>query len=74
MDIVGERAKHYGDGKDNLNRVARVWGAYLGVTMTPADVCWLMVMLKASRAAIDPKHEDNYIDAKGYIELAERLR
>ena len=77
MRIVDERAAHYGgeaDGYANLRRIAALWGAYLGTPVTAHDVCWLMVLLKASRSKTDPKHLDSYLDAHGYTELAERLR
>lgn len=74
MSIVDERAKHYGPGDENLTRIARLWSAYLNKPISPADVCWMMVMLKASRAKIDGEHLDNYTDATGYITLAERVR
>lgn len=76
MSIVDERAAHYGPGDENLSRIARMWTAYLNPRkpLTATDVCWMMVMLKASRAKIDPDHLDNYTDAHGYVTLAERLR
>lgn len=74
MSIVDERSATYGPGDENLTRIARLWGAYLNKPITASDVCWMMVMLKASRARIDVDHLDNYRDATGYIELAERVR
>lgn len=74
MSILDERARHYGPGDENLTRIARLWSAYLNRPISASDVCWMMVMLKASRAKIDPDHLDNYVDASGYIELAQRVR
>jgi len=76
VSILDERAKHYGTGDENMSRIARLWTAYLNPRrpITASDVAWMMVMVKASRARIDPDHLDNYTDAKGYTELAERLR
>lgn len=75
MGIVEQRAEHYGSGHENLTRIADLWSAYLGVEITASEVCWMMVMLKASRAKVDGgQHLDNYLDAHGYLDLAERLR
>lgn len=74
MGIVEERGKSYGSGEENLTRIARLWSSYLGTPVTAHDVCWLMVLLKSSRSRQDPDHLDNYLDAKGYTDLAERLR
>ena len=74
MSITDQRAEHYGSGHENLTRIADLWSAYLGVPITASEVCWMMVLLKASRAKVDPEHLDNYLDAHGYLDLAERLR
>jgi hypothetical protein len=76
MNIVEQRAQHYGSGEENLTRIADLWSAYLGVPITASEVCWMMVLLKASRAKVDGgrDHLDNYVDARGYLDLAERLR
>jgi Domain of unknown function (DUF6378) len=74
MNIVEQRAEHYGSGHENLLRIADLWSAYLGVPITASEVCWMMVMLKASRAKVNAEHLDNYLDAHGYLDLAERLR
>jgi hypothetical protein len=75
MDIIKQRAEHYGSGDENLTRISELWSAYTGAQLSAHDVCWMMVLLKASRAKVDGgQHLDNFIDAHGYLELAERLR
>ena len=76
MSILDDRARHYGPGDENMSRIARLWSAYLNLRspLTPSEVAWMMVMVKASRARVDPDHLDNYEDARGYASLAERLR
>jgi Domain of unknown function (DUF6378) len=76
MSIVEQRSATYGSGEENLTRIAALWSAYLGVEITASQCCWMMVLLKASRAKVDAgrDHLDNYVDAHGYLELAERLR
>lgn len=72
--IVDERAESYGPVGPNIERTASLWSAYLGTTVTAHDVGWLMVLLKASRSKQDSENRDNYLDAHGYIEIAEVLR
>lgn len=73
-DIVSDRATHYGTPDGNIVRIARLWSAYLGVTVRPSEVCWMMTMVKASRARVSPTLRDNYVDAHGYIDIAEALQ
>ena len=73
MNIVGERAEHYGDPRVNLDRIAGLWSAYLGHPITAHDVAQMMVLVKISRSKV-AKHDDNYTDAIGYTEIARDLR
>ena len=73
MGIVEERGKSYGSGEANLTRIAALWSAYTGTQLTAHDVCWMMLLLKASRSKQDPANTDNYLDGHGYLQLAERL-
>ena len=73
-NVVVERGKSYGDPAVNLGRIAGMWSAYLGVEVLPHDVAWMMTLLKASRSKSDPQNGDNYVDAHGYVEIAERLK
>jgi len=74
MNVVVERGKSYGDPAVNLGRIAGMWAAYLGVDVSAHDVAWMMALLKASRSKSDPQNGDNYVDAHGYVEIAERLK
>jgi len=77
MNIIQQRAAHYGDivkGEGNIARIAGLWSAYLGTQISEHDVAWLMVLLKASRSKQDPEHLDDYLDAHGYLSIAEQLR
>ena len=78
--IWGDREKTYGEPDVNLNRIAVLWNAHLTAksmgglyVITPEDVCWMMVLLKASRQMNAPKR-DNLVDAAGYIGLIERIQ
>ena len=73
MNIIADRANHYGDPETNLTRIARLWSAYLDVEVSGHDVAQLMVLLKISRSRVS-NVDDNYTDAVGYTEIARRLR
>ena len=66
----GAREEEYGPPAESFGRVAVMWGGYLGVGITAADVCALLVMLKLSRGKVSPEREDSWVDAAGYAALA----
>ena len=72
-DIVEQRAEHYGDPKPNMERTAALWSAYIGTDISAHDVAVCMMLVKISRAKVSA-HADNYIDIRGYSEIAEGLR
>ena len=72
MDIITERGKDYGAASVNLQRTADLWSAYLGRTITAEQVCVCMSLVKISRMAASRK-DDNYVDARAYLQLAEEL-
>jgi flagella basal body P-ring formation protein FlgA len=81
MRITSEdRNKHYGHPRDNFANTALAMTAYLracrklreGEEITPRDVGWLMVQLKAMRDGNMPKR-DNLVDAAGYLRCVERV-
>lgn len=75
--ISNERAAIYGDAIALHARLAAVWTETLTAAgMAPAKpldahiVLWLLADLKKVRSLVGKPHEDNYIDAAGYIALA----
>lgn len=79
--IYGDREKTYGTPDKNLKIIAKMWSAYLEgrmnmrslpVELNAKDVCWMMNLLKTARAAHDQTHDDNVVDAIGYVALTER--
>lgn len=74
-DIIrGERLQHYGPPTENFKRIAGMWSAYLGVEVTPNDVCALMILLKQARMKTgDGYHRDSAVDTGGYTALQEVL-
>ena len=64
--VDGDRARTHGSPEESFSAVARVWSARLGVPVSPAQVCLMLVDLKVARAWSNPGHEDNWIDIAGY--------
>lgn len=71
--VDGPRRASYGHPKENHGRTAGMWSAFLGVPVTDSDVCWMMILQKASRDKKCPKR-DNAVDAAGYARNLELLR
>jgi len=63
--VTGDRREFYGHPLDNHGRTAEMWSAYLGIKITPEQVCWMMMLLKCARQAHMPAR-DNLIDIVGY--------
>ncbi len=64
--VTKDRAATHGEAEQTFGRIAAVWSARLGLTITPAQVCILMADLKTCRAWGNPEHTDNWIDLAGY--------
>lgn len=71
--IVAQRATYYGDPRPNHDRIAGFWSAWLGVPVTAHDVAAMMVMVKLSRCKVAPSYGDNYVDAHGYLDIAQEM-
>lgn len=70
--INGERQGEYGDPAESFERIAALWGAYLGEGISPQDVAICLALLKIGRESHEHKH-DNLLDAAGYIGLASEI-
>ena len=70
--INGDRARDYGDAKENFSAIAQMWSAYLGTPVEPRDVANMMALLKIARLRIYP-HDDSSCDGCGYLALASEL-
>lgn len=64
--VTKDRQATHGEMENSFEGIAKLWSAYLGVELTAADVCNLMVLLKVWRAKSNPTFDDNYIDMAGY--------
>ena len=67
--ICGDREADYGPPGLNFQRIAAMWGAYLGHPVTAAQVCDCMALLKLARLAHQSTHDDSRTDAAGYLAL-----
>ena len=77
--VNGDRQTHYGHPLDNHGNTAEMWRSWLkrrfgcDIALMPEDVCWLMILLKASREANVSK-ADNMVDAIGYAANIDMIR
>ena len=71
--ISGDRAATYGDASENFKLIGKFWSAYLGITVSAADVATLMALLKIARSR-GSEHQDNWIDLCGYAALAGEIQ
>ena len=70
---VTERRKSREAPKPHFQRVAQMWTAIIGCTISPEQVLLCMAALKIAREAgmHDP---DNIVDAEGYLSLIQEVR
>lgn len=64
--VNGERDQTHGNPAITFDRIAGLWSVYLGVTVTPADVCAMMILFKTGRIMGNKQHVDSWIDVAGY--------
>lgn len=68
--VDGPRRDDYGPPAVNHARTAALWSAYLGVDISPRQVCMLNILQKVGRDAHAPKR-DNLVDIAGWARNAE---
>lgn len=64
--VNGDRNAQYGDPRQDFQRTADMWSAYLGTPVAPYDVAAMMALLKVSRIRWSPGKEDSWVDLAGY--------
>ena len=72
--INGQRAKDYGDARENHQRIADLWNAYAGTDFIPDDVAVMMILLKIARLMENGYHEDTVTDIAGYAGVLEKMQ
>ena len=73
IQILHARGSQYGHPIGNHKRIAELWSAYLGYPIQPNEVAICMCLVKISRQAEDPRVDDNYTDALGYIAISKTV-
>ena len=66
----GARAHDYGDKIINHNNIAKLWSAYLDISISPHDVAVCMTLLKIARTKLGTCASDTYVDAAAYMAIA----
>ena len=71
--IVQQRGEVYGNVRENMTETAKRISLTLGYTVTPENVCLLMIDLKLARLKETPRHLDSVLDVMGYAALLAEL-
>jgi hypothetical protein len=64
--VNGDRDQTHGSPALTFGRIAALWSAHLGVTITPAQVAQMMILFKVARLGGNPAHMDSWVDVCGY--------
>ncbi|QFG04537.1 hypothetical protein SEA_JEEVES_62 [Mycobacterium phage Jeeves] len=72
--INGQRAKDYGDARENHERIASLWSDFKKVEFSPEDVAVMMILLKIARFMENGYHEDTVVDIAGYAGVLEKMQ
>lgn len=70
--VNGPRQDDYGEPCEHVGHVARAWSGVVGYTITPRQVCLMMIALKLVRENHKAK-QDNRDDIHGWTEILERV-
>lgn len=87
--VSGQRAKDYGDKRENHQRIADLWNMWFDETRnrvsrpdnsltpmgewSPYDVAMMMLMVKIARLMHSPGHNDSHMDIAGYASILEEI-
>lgn len=70
--VDGPRQDDYGEPVEHVGHVARCWSGIVGYTITPRQVCLMMIGLKLVRENHRHK-QDNLDDIHGWAEILARV-
>ncbi len=70
--ISGPRKESYGEVRLSFTRIAVGWTSITGQTISPEQVCLMMIWLKVCRE-VASHSRDNLVDIAGYDALLEQL-
>lgn len=71
--VDGDRRETHGDPKQSFNRIAALWSAYTGCTLSAKDVAHMMALMKMTRTMYGTHNDDDSVDMAGYIALASEV-
>ena len=64
--VCGHRGQDYGTPEDNFAVIARMWEAYLNVSVDAKDVAMMMCLFKIGRIMTGTATKDSFVDLAGY--------
>jgi len=64
--ILNDRGNIYGSSRTNHERISELWSGYLGSYISPMQVSLMQLLVKVSRLAETPNHQDSLQDVLGY--------
>lgn len=74
--ICRDRQDIHGNPESTHELISEYWSTYLTeeckleVALSAADVAIMMTLFKIARMQVNPKHQDNIVDALGYMAIA----
>lgn len=68
--VCADRHDAYGPPEINHARTAKLWSVFLGIDITPRQVCFLNILQKCARE-VNIEKRDNLVDIIGYAANAE---
>lgn len=71
--VHGARNDDYGSPLTNHSRTAAFWSAYLGIPISPEQVCMLNILQKVSRG-MNRITRDTLVDISGYAANVEMIQ
>jgi len=75
--VTNNRNKEYGEPEENMERTAKLFGAYLGnrkgSEITGRDIAVFGIILKLGRLAGNPDKLDSWTDIAGYASIGYEL-
>ena len=70
--VSGPRQSQHGPDREDFDKIAEIWNAYLRIRREPAvpldaeDVATMMELLKTARSQCGAYNPDDYLDKCGY--------
>ena len=71
--VYGDRNKDYGTPLTNHSRTASLYSAYLGIPISPEQVCYLNILQKIARG-MNAFKRDTITDIAGYAANLEMIQ